>query len=207
MSKKQDAVYFQTFVACVEHACKAAQILDESLQSYHPETLRACLDKLHNEEHAADMKKHQLMELTARAFITPIEREDIVLLSNNIDELVDRIEDVLIRMYCDNIQAVRPDVLKVTKILMRCCQEVKLLMIELENFKRSKTLRSHIVEINRLEAEADRLFIQSLRTLHTTSTDPVEILCWRELYYFFEKCVDACEHIADAVEMVVMKNS
>ena len=62
-------------------------------------------------------------------------------------------------------------------------------------------------QINTLEEEADQLFIDSMRDLHTTCTDPIQIIVWRELYIYLEKCVDACEHVADTVESVVMKNS
>ena len=50
--------------------------------------------------------------MLAKAFITPIEREDIILLSQNIDEMTDKIEDVLLRIYCNNVQTIRPDALK-----------------------------------------------------------------------------------------------
>ena len=53
----------------------------------------------------------------------------------------------------------------------------------------------------------DRLFIDSMRRLHTEVTDPLEIIAWREIYNFLEKCCDACEHVADAVESVIMKNT
>ena len=78
---------------------------------------------------------------------------------------------------------------------------------EFSDFKHSKTLHGHIVNINTMEEEADDLFISSLRTLHTTCADPLEIIVWREIYTYLEKCVDACEHVADTVESVVMKNS
>ena len=38
-----------------------------------------------------------MMAVLVKAFITPIEREDIILLSQSIDEVTDKIEDVLIR--------------------------------------------------------------------------------------------------------------
>ena len=63
------------------------------------------------------------------------------------------------------------------------------------------------VNINTLEEEADELFISSMRTLHTTTSDPIQIIVWREIYIYLEKCVDACEHVADTVESVIMKNS
>ncbi len=207
MAKKQDAFYFETFVSTVEDACRAADMLQHALASYHPETLKQQLDAIHAVEHTADTKKHELMNVLVRAFITPIEREDIIALAHNIDEVVDRIEDVLIRMYCNNIPSVRPDALELVKLLVACCSEVKALMREFADFKRSKKLKDHIVQINNIEEEADRLYIQCVRNLHTACTDPLEIMGWHEIYAYLEKCVDACEHVADTVETVIMKNS
>ena len=78
---------------------------------------------------------------------------------------------------------------------------------EFGNYKKSKTLHDHVVRINTIEEDADRRFIESLHNLHKTCTDPVEIIVWREIYKYLEDCADACEHVADAVESVLMKNS
>ena len=86
-------------------------------------------------------------------------------------------------------------------------EELRTLLTEFADFKRSKHLHDHIVNINTLEEEADELFISSMRTLHTTTSDPIQIIVWREIYIYLEKCVDACEHVADTVESVIMKNS
>ncbi len=207
MAKKQDAFYFNNFVDCVDYACRAATILNDTFQNFKPQELEGRLDVIHAEEHGADCKKHDLMEALAKAFITPIEREDIILLSQNIDELVDKIEDVLIRAYCNNIHSIRPDAMKVCAILVEGCAAVKDLMEEFSNFKRSKTLKEKIIRINTLEEDADKLFIAGVRDLHCNCTDPLEVYAWHELYIFLEQCVDACEHIADIVESVVMKNT
>ena len=207
MAKKQDSFYYENFSQCVACACQAAHYLEDALKNFQPERLHAMLDELHQVEHAADEKKHELSNVLARAFITPIEREDIILLSQSIDEVTDKIEDVLLRLYCNNIRSIRPDALELVAIVIKCCDEIKSMLKELPNFKRSKKLREHIININTLEEEADRLFISSMRNLHTESTDPVEIITWREIYIYLEKCVDGCEHVADVVEGVIMKNS
>ena len=46
-----------------------------------------------------------------------------------------------------------------------------------------------------------------MRSLHAEVTDPIEIIAWREIYVYLEKCCDACEHVADVVESVIMKNT
>ena len=92
-------------------------------------------------------------------------------------------------------------------IVIQCCEEVCSLMKEFANFKVSKELKNHIIRINSLEEEADQLYIASMRKLHTETQDVLEVLAWREIYSYLEKCADACEHVADVVGSVVMKNS
>ncbi len=207
MAKKQDSFYFNTFVQSVDCACQAAAILNDTLRNYQPDTLPQQLEAIHKVEHEADCKKHDLMQALAKAFITPIEREDIMLLSQNIDDLVDQIEDVLIRLYCNNIQTIRPDALETADLLVQSCQAVRALMVEFADFKHSKKLPQHIIHINTLEEEADQLFIRSIRQLHVNCQDPLEVFSWHELYRYLEHCMDACEHVADVVEGVIMKNS
>ena len=49
--------------------------------------------------------------------------------------------------------------------------------------------------------------MSAMRRSHPGSRDPLHVISWREIYAYLERCADACEHVADAVESVVMKNS
>ena len=51
------------------------------------------------------------------------------------------------------------------------------------------------------------LFRSYMHKLHTECSDPLEIIAWREIYIYLEKCTDSCEHVADVIEEIVMKNS
>ena len=207
MGSKQNSFYFDNFIACADYSRKAAQLLYKGMRQFDPAQIGDMLEEMHEVEHAGDEKKHELLNVLAKAFITPIEREDIILLGQNIDEVTDKIEDVLLRMYCNNIKSVRPDALELVAVVIECCNELKEMLEEFPRFKNSKKLHEKIVNINTLEEKADQLFISSMRNLHTTCDDPVMIIVWREIYIYLEKCVDACEHVADTVESVIMKNS
>ena len=207
MSKKQDDFYFQNFIECAGYSCQAAHLLKEILSDFRPEDTRLRLDELHTIEHEADMKKHELSDRLTKAFITPIEREDIAALSEQIDDLTDKIEEVFIRIYINNVKAIRPEALKMLELVIQCCEEVCGLMREFANFRRSKELKDRIIQINSLEEEADRLYIASMHSLHSEEKDVLAVIAWREIYSYLEKCADACEHAADVVESVVMKIS
>ncbi|MBE6753120.1 MAG: DUF47 family protein [Ruminococcaceae bacterium] len=207
MASKKDNFFFNNFVECAEIASEASKLLYETLKNFDVAAIPEQLKKLHEIEHRGDLKKHEMTAELVRAFITPIEREDIMALSQNIDDVTDSIEDVLIHIHIDNVTAMREDVLAFAEIVVRCCDTMRTLLAELPNFKKSKRLGELVVELNNLEEEGDACYFQAMRNLHTQSTDPVEIIVWREIYEYLELCCDRCEHVADVVSGISIFNT
>lgn len=204
---KQDAFYFENFIACAEYSCREGHLLKEILTHFKPEEISKRLEELHEIEREADDQKHLITDRLAGAFITPIEREDIAALCGYIDDVTDKIEEVLIRIYINNVQEIRREALQMLDIVIECCEEICNLLREFKDFRRSKKITEMIIRINTLEEKEDVLFISSMRALHTEETDIRNIIAWREIYTYLEKCTDACEHVADVVGNVTMKNS
>lgn len=207
MARKNDAFYFEAFSACADYSCQAAKLLSDIMHNFDPDRMEEALTAMHDIEQAGDEKKHEIFDALITAFVTPIEREDIAELSEYLDTLTDRIEGVLHRLYFNNIREMREDALKMVEIVVRGCETMRLLVRELEQFKKSKNLRTYVVELNTIEEEADALYMQAMRKLHTTCTDPIIVFTWHETYSFLEYCVDYCEHVADTISNIVMKNS
>lgn len=205
--KKQDQFYFDNFVECTDCALRAARLLQDTMKNFDPAKIKEDMDKMHDIEHEADTKKHEMLGVLMKAFMTPIEREDIMLLSSCLDEVTDKIEDVVLRMYCNNIHDILPAAIDMARIVVDSCEEMVILLEEFKNFKRSKSIHEHIIRINTLEEDADRLFILAMRELHEHEDDPINMIKWREIYFYLEKCTDATEHVADVVERVIMTNS
>ncbi len=208
MARKQEFDYFEAFIRAADYSMQAADILHQTLESFNPDDLQERMKEIHVVEHAADIAKHDLNRALARAFITPIEREDILLLSQAMDDVTDAIEDVLIRLYIFNVLSIREDAISFSDVIKKCCAGMKETMQEFRNFRKSRSINDSIVEINRLEEEGDSLYTKTVRKLYLTSRDDaVELMVWREIYDRMEKCCDACEHVANAVESIIMNNT
>lgn len=143
----------------------------------------------------------------AKAFVTPVDREDLDMLSHQLDDVTDKIEEVLQKFYCYNITLVDPAAVVFAKHLVKACELLCGLMGEFENFKRSKTIRKLIVELNDVEEECDKLYLTSMRGLTKNCTDALMVISWRDIYDCLESCVDACEHVSECVGSVIMKNT
>lgn len=207
MKNKKDNFYFDNFVESISYSCESANLMKELFDNFSEQALIDSREKFHEVENKGDNSKHRMLEVLVKAFVTPIERDDILTLSNNIDDITDCIEDVIIRFYTNGITQMRPDVAQIANLLVKCCDATKEMLEEFRKFNKSKTIKDKIVEINHIEDEADKLYIKAQRTLHTESKDVMEIISWNEIYYCFEKCFDACEHVADVVECIIIRNT
>ena len=207
MGRKHDYDFFEAFVNLVQCSCSASNILQQTLENFNVNDLSEKIEIMHKVEHDADVAKHDLMHELAHAFITPIEREDIVLLAHALDDVTDAIEDVLIRIYIFNITAIPDEAFEFAGIIIRCCNSLKKIMQEFPNFKKPEKLYQGIIEINALEEEGDRMYTDVIRNLYVSCNDPIKVMSWTEIYNRLEKCCDTCEHAANLVEGVIMKNS
>jgi predicted phosphate transport protein (TIGR00153 family) len=207
MAIRKDSNYFGTFVDLVGYSCQAATLLSEIMNNYNPDDLENKMKQMHEIEHAGDVERHIMMKKLAREFITPIEREDIIAMADAIDDVTDSIEDVLMRMYMFNIRTMREDALAMADIIVRCCDALREALREFHNFRKSPTLHSLIVEINRMEEEGDELFVTATRRLYISGSDPIEVYGWGKTFHYMEICCDACEDAANIIEGIIMKNS
>ncbi|MBT1170441.1 MULTISPECIES: DUF47 domain-containing protein [Bifidobacterium] len=207
MARKNDSFYFDGFRESAEYACQAAHLLSEVMHGYDSEQLKDSMEEMHRIEQAADKVRHRMMDELVTAFITPFDREDIGQLSYVLDDVIDSIEGVLDRMYYDNVTDMRPEALQLTDMVVHGCEQIAGLVGELPQFKRSKTLRERVFAINTIETDADHVFIEAMRTLHTTCTDPLQVFAWHDVFRHLEQCADNCEAVANVVDGIVMKNS
>ncbi|MCI6691219.1 MAG: DUF47 family protein [Clostridium sp.] len=207
MLGKKENNYFNMLAELVDYSCEAANLLQNTLVNFNINEIEERIHEMHNIEHEADVKKHDMMNKLAKEFITPIERGDIIDIAHYIDNVTDDIEEVLTRIYMYNIREIKKEAIDFSNIIINNCNGLKKIMREFYNYKKSVEIQKLIININDLEEEGDRLYFSTLRNLYTTSKDPIELMTWTDTLKYFEKCCDACESVANLVESVIMKNS
>lgn len=206
MAKKNDNYYFSEFVHLVDYSCQAADFLNNIALDYQPSEMTSLKDEIHAIEHEADMEKYKVTERLVKEFLPPLDREDILSILREIDDLTDAIEDVVLRMYLYNVTEIPADFSDFTKVIYDCTIALKALMVEFVNFKKSKVIGQLIRDVLRLEQICDGLYTQAVRELYTTEENHLNIIVWTDLYNRLEKCCDQCGAVSSRVETAFMKN-
>jgi predicted phosphate transport protein (TIGR00153 family) len=204
---KKISPYYDEFVALIGYSCKAAKKLQHILQSFDTETLPAERDEMHTIEHEADREKHKMMEKLVREFITPIEREDIIDLAQSIDEVTDKVEDVLMRIYMYHIDSIRAEALEFADLIVKCCDNLMEALKEFYNFRKQTNIHDHVVEVNTLEEKGDKLYVDTVHQIYGEDEKTAVKIGWVRTFDRLEDCCDACEQVANLIESIIMKNT
>lgn len=204
---KGDKFYFENFSNSAALAKDAANYLVECLENYDLEKIVDMLEKMHSFEHNADIKKHEMNEALAKAFVTPVDREDLDMLSQQLDNVSDTIEEILQKFYIYNIKEIHPAAIEFANNLVKSCEVIVQIMDEFENFKKSKTMRPLIIACNDVEENCDSLYLTTMQSLTKNSTDVLTTIAWYKIFDCFEACADACEHVSECVGSIIMKNT
>ena len=67
-------------------------------------------------------------------------------------------------------------------------------------------MNAHIVEINTLENNGDRVLREALVEIVQHKEDMFNFIRWKEIYEMLEETTDRMEDVADVLQRVIIKN-
>lgn len=158
-------------------------------------------------EHEGDRMTHEVIDKLNRTFITPIDREDILALASEIDDVVDIIQATTDRMEIFRITTTTPHLVKMVEVVVKATEVAGKAVKSLRDLSHSRRTLDFCIETNRLENEGDALLKEALIELFSAPKDVLEVMKWKEIYEAAEFATDKCEDIANVIEGIVVKNA
>jgi len=194
--------FYADFLAIADELKNGARLLEEMLAVDPPVWDKA--EEIKEVEHKCDFLSHEVYQRLHKTFVTPLDREDIHALARSLDDVMDEIDATAgyVRLY--RVQKVRFGARELAKIIIDSTKAVRLAM---EGLEPRKGVAEHVVEINRLENEADRIHLEAVKRLLDEETDAIVVFKWKEILDRLEDATDRCEDVADVIEGVVLKNA
>ena len=157
-------------------------------------------------ETKGDTYVHEVIKELNNAFITPIEREDILSLTMSMDDVLDGIEHTaaLFEMY--SITTADDFMLRFVEAIKMCTHEIENSINLLIN-KKLPQIRQHAIKIKDYESQCDGIQRQSIKHLFSVEKDPIRIIQYKEIYENLEDIADYCQNVANTLETIIMKNA
>ena len=197
--------FYDLFEGLAHHLVLSAELMCDLLE--HFENVEMKTTHMKEIEHEADTVTHDLYKLVNQTFVTPLDREDIAALAQRMDDVVDSIEaaSTAIRIY--GIREPTGPARGLADLARLQCLQLEKAIACLRQHGRLKLILELVKEINRLENEADSLYLQGMAQLFRDELSTTDIIKWRDVYEQLEGATDNCENVGFVLEAIVLKHA
>jgi uncharacterized protein len=198
----KDREFFNLFDEAGANILHAAQLLDRLMKQW-PDAGGLGREILICEQEG-DRITHDIIHRLNSTSVTPIDREDIYELASALDDIVDLTEEAADFMGLYHIEAPMEQAQQLARVLEDACRNIAQALSRLRGFQE---LNHYFVEVNRLENEGDRITREALASLFRGGIDPMVVIKWKDIFDRLEDAIDACEHVANILEGIVVKHT
>lgn len=197
-----DVKFFDLFTEQAENIREAAQMLVQLFDDFREIEKR--VTEINFVEHKGDQLTHGLMMKLNKTFITPFDREDIHALGSALDDVLDLIDAAANRMIIYKVKEPTPGAKQLAKVILH---GTEIMVKAVSQLHKPQNILEYCDQLTQLEKDGDRIKGDCIARLFEDSTEPTEIIKWKEIYEVLEATTDKCEDVADVLESVVLKSA
>jgi uncharacterized protein len=204
MAKKKDKFFNNLMNISLNLKVTANYFANNKLKNL--KDLKIFSEKMKEFESNGDTMVHDLICELNNAFITPIEREDILALSISMDDVLDGLYHTAALFEMFSLIEMDEFMLKFVDAIKNCATEIDV-AIELLSTKKLLDMREQSIKIKEIESYCDNILRESIKHLFTVEKDPFRIIKYKQIYECLEEIVDCCKEVANTIDTIIMKNA
>jgi len=199
----QEKIFFELLEQESKNVLAGAFALDDLVQNF--DQLADKRNKIKDIEHQGDNIVHSIYDRLIKTFITPIDREDISKLASLYDDVLDYIYAAVNRLYLYEISSPTEPMRKFTELVVKSVREIDFAFASIQKIK-APEVESRIIEVDRLENEADVVLNEAVAALFKTN-DAITIIKLKEIYELMETITDKCEDVVQVIRDIILEYS
>ncbi len=197
--------FYDLFEDSARKLVAAAEVLTDLLEHFENVDMKTA--RMKELEHEADNVTHEIYRQVHQTFVTPLDREDIAALAQRLDDVMDYMEGATTAIRIYGIQEPTSAARALADLIRLQCVQLERAISTLRHRGRLKGILDQLKEVNRLENEADTLFLNATADLFHGEMSSVDIIKWRDIYDQLESATDSAEQVTFVLEAIVLKNA
>jgi predicted phosphate transport protein (TIGR00153 family) len=205
--KPREAMFFDLLEKAAANLLEAIKFFRSELETNDPARWSELRHQMKIYEHIGDDINKEVIDHLDQTFVTPIERDDILQLSEAIDNVIDRLDAVSEKFVLYRVGQIRPAALVITNLLIDGASELVFLMKSIKKMSNVKEMRNRIRLIQSMEDQIDAIYNTSLAELFATAANAIELIKWKEIIWDLEDAADSIALVAKVVGSTITKNA
>jgi hypothetical protein len=198
----RDEGFFELFVRQATNIETGARVLYDLIAAYDDAPAKAA--RLRELEHEGDEMTHDILRRLNTVFVTPIDHDDIHVLTTTLDDVLDHMEAAADLFVLHKIEAPLPEMKAQADVLVRTTTEIRKALALLPRYQE---ILPHTVEVDRLENEGDRVYRQAVADLFGGDKRAMDVLKAKDIIDELEAAIDKLEDVSDVLEAISLKQA
>ncbi len=162
-------------------------------------------------ETKSDAVVRQIFVSANRTFNAPIDREDILVLAHELDDVVDLIEDTAKGIQRYKLSTFSQEMQTMVSAVVESAELLKKAMPHLDSITRDyRDIYAICQRIGQIEEQADESFDAALARIRSdlgaARLDTIGYLDQKELFEWIERVVDKCDDVANQIQQITAKH-
>lgn len=204
MALTRDELFFTSFRQHAEKSVAASKLVAELMRD--PSKGPSLVPQIRALEEEGDGITHSVVTALHQTWITPLDREEIHSLVCGLDDVLDYIEAVAVRVELYDITTTREEAVQLADCLVGCAEEMKKAIDLLTPMKEAKPILDLCISLNKHEHDADEIYRRGIGRLFRERPDPIEVMKWRDILDALETATDRAEDVANILEGIVLEH-
>ena len=202
--KPKEEKFFTILDAHAQLCYEAASLLKEAIEEEIEKD--EALEKISVLEGKANELVIETMKRLQKTFITPMDREDIQQLIDQLDLAIDAIKEIMDKMCMYNVGTATDGTKRMAAIAAKAIKEIRKSISYMVSLKKDYLkIEARSKKVLPLEQECDDLYHEEMAKLFMECKDPIEIIKWKEILQSIEDVTDDCEDLVITFRRVVLK--
>jgi hypothetical protein len=202
-----DAVFFNLFNRASSNSAAMAKLLNDAVDGeWIPEQKTEFAQISRLKTHSSEIKR-QVYAVSAKALVSPFERNDMYALVSAINAVSDYIDAAARRINLYSIEVVTTSIRELCAIIYEASLEMEVCIKALSDLNNPDAITQSCNRIKQLEHSADKIYDKAFAQLNAEETDIFHLIKYSEILGALERTTDRCEDVTYIVESILIKNS
>lgn len=200
----EDKMFFIMFQDGADICRKSAELYDEIMKNSLTEEYK---EKAIKNKKKGKLNFKLILKQLNKSFITPIEREDIQYIGNQLHKINKRIDKACLNIDVYRLTEYTQEMKEQALVLLQAVAKLGEIIKKFKKVSDVEDVTKLNIQMKELETRGDEIHRQAISELFSGKYEAIDVIKLRDIYKEIENALDACFNVSDTILNVVLKQS
>jgi uncharacterized protein Yka (UPF0111/DUF47 family) len=201
----KNRVFFDDFEKAAD-TCLEMAIFFEQVIVKGEITEEIIIKARHLKHKSSDIERETINRLN-NTFITPIDREDIQILSSKLNKITKKMVQVCLNLNVYHLESYTEPIQQQAKTVLRACEELVHSVSLLKTISKMKEITESRSRMKEIEGYGDEIHYRAMEELYSGKFEAIEVIKLRDIYKDLENTLDNCFSVSEEILNIALKNN